>query len=155
MALRPTLDFLKTEAAGGAVLVGAAALAIAAANSPLASDYFNLIGASFTIAAGEFTGLIGPNGAGKTTLLRVILGLQPVTRGSVLMDGAPRVLRRSRGYAPGAIALPEGFAAVPDLLAVGGELKSSFCLVTRGNGGGGGGNGGPTPAPTIGLPISP
>ncbi len=31
---------------------------------------------SFTVRAGEFTGLIGPNGAGKTTLLRVILGLQ-------------------------------------------------------------------------------
>ena len=31
---------------------------------------------SFTVRAGEFTGLIGPNGAGKTTLLKVILGLQ-------------------------------------------------------------------------------
>ena len=45
---------------------------------------------SFTIRPGEFTGLIGPNGAGKTTLLRVILGLQPVTSGAVLIDGAPR-----------------------------------------------------------------
>jgi zinc/manganese transport system ATP-binding protein len=43
---------------------------------------------SFTIKAGEFTGLIGPNGAGKTTLLRVILGLQPVSSGAVLIDGA-------------------------------------------------------------------
>ena len=44
---------------------------------------------SFGIRPGEFTGLIGPNGAGKTTLLRVILGLQPVTSGAVLLDGAP------------------------------------------------------------------
>ena len=43
-----------------------------------------------TVHPGEFTGLIGPNGAGKTTLLRIILGLQPVTTGSVLIDGAPR-----------------------------------------------------------------
>ena len=45
---------------------------------------------SLTVHPGEFTGLIGPNGAGKTTLLRIILGLQPVTSGSVLIDGAPR-----------------------------------------------------------------
>ena len=43
-----------------------------------------------TVHPGEFTGLIGPNGAGKTTLLRIILGLQPVTTGSVLIDGAAR-----------------------------------------------------------------
>ena len=36
---------------------------------------------SFSIGAGEFTGLIGSNGAGKTTLLRVILGLQAASRG--------------------------------------------------------------------------
>ena len=34
---------------------------------------------SFSLQAGEFTGLIGSNGAGKTTLFRVILGLQPTT----------------------------------------------------------------------------
>jgi zinc/manganese transport system ATP-binding protein len=51
---------------------------------------------SFAIGAGEFTGLIGSNGAGKTTLLRVILGLQPASGGSVLVDGRPR----GRGNAP-------------------------------------------------------
>ncbi len=33
------------------------------------------------------TGLIGPNGAGKTTLFNVICGLQPTTRGRVVLDG--------------------------------------------------------------------
>jgi Na+:H+ antiporter, NhaA family len=55
LALRPTLDFLKTEAAGGAALVGAAALALLAANSPFAADYFNLIGAPFTVTLGQFS----------------------------------------------------------------------------------------------------
>ena len=56
---------------------------------------------SLTVHPGEFTGLIGPNGAGKTTLLRIILGLQPVTTGSVLIDGAPRPPRdASIGYVP-------------------------------------------------------
>jgi zinc/manganese transport system ATP-binding protein len=44
---------------------------------------------SFSLAAGEFTGIIGPNGAGKTTLLRVILGLVEPSRGRVLVGGEP------------------------------------------------------------------
>jgi hydrogenase maturation protein HypF len=49
-----------------------------------------------------------------------------------IIGGAPRVLRRSRGFAPAAIPLPPGFAAAPDLLAAGGELKATFCLVKDG-----------------------
>ena len=49
-----------------------------------------------------------------------------------IMGGAARVLRRSRGFAPGTIALPSGFEAAPDLLAMGGELKSTFCLLRNG-----------------------
>ncbi|HEX4534523.1 MAG TPA: carbamoyltransferase HypF, partial [Rhizomicrobium sp.] len=48
------------------------------------------------------------------------------------MDGKPRLLRRARGYAPAPIALPPGFEDAPDLLAMGGELKSTFCLVKDG-----------------------
>lgn len=47
-------------------------------------------------------------------------------------DGAPRFLRRARGYAPAPIALPEGFRAAPQILALGGDLKSAFCLVKDG-----------------------
>ena len=36
-------DFLKDEAAGGIVLIIAALLAMIAANSPLAADYFHLL----------------------------------------------------------------------------------------------------------------
>jgi hydrogenase maturation protein HypF len=44
----------------------------------------------------------------------------------------PRLLRRARGYAPSPIPLPPGFAAAPDLLAMGGELKAAFCVVKDG-----------------------
>jgi len=76
---------------------------------------------SFAIGPGEFTGLIGPNGAGKTTLLRVILGLQPVTRGAVLIDGAARVARHaSIGYVPQKLAIePDMPLRVKDVVSLG------------------------------------
>jgi hydrogenase maturation protein HypF len=49
-----------------------------------------------------------------------------------VMGGAPRLIRRARGYAPAPITLPPGFDAAPDLLAMGGELKATFCLLKDG-----------------------
>jgi zinc/manganese transport system ATP-binding protein len=43
--------------------------------------------ASLTIGEGEFIGVLGPNGAGKTTLMRAVLGLVPVARGAIRIDG--------------------------------------------------------------------
>jgi zinc transport system ATP-binding protein len=42
---------------------------------------------SFTIKAGDFTGVLGPNGSGKTTLIKIILGLLKTKQGTVkIMD---------------------------------------------------------------------
>ena len=49
-----------------------------------------------------------------------------------IVAGRPTVMRRARGYAPSAVPLPDGFADAPDLLAFGGELKATFCLVKDG-----------------------
>lgn len=49
-----------------------------------------------------------------------------------MMAGRPRVLRRARGFAPAPIRLPESLAAAPEILATGGELKSTFCLLKDG-----------------------
>ncbi|MCU7840335.1 MAG: carbamoyltransferase HypF [Candidatus Thiodiazotropha sp. (ex Troendleina suluensis)] len=49
-----------------------------------------------------------------------------------IMDGVPRSLRRARGYAPAPLQLPEGFEQAATLLAMGGELKNTFCLVRQG-----------------------
>jgi hydrogenase maturation protein HypF len=46
--------------------------------------------------------------------------------------GKPRFLRRARGYAPQPILLPAEFAAAGQLLAMGGELKNTFCLLKAG-----------------------
>ena len=46
--------------------------------------------------------------------------------------GAPRLLRRARGYAPAPIVFPDGFSVAPPILAMGGELKNTFCLLQDG-----------------------
>ncbi len=49
-----------------------------------------------------------------------------------VMGGRPRLMRRARGYAPSPQALPEGFRKAPCILAMGAELKSTFCLLSDG-----------------------
>jgi zinc/manganese transport system ATP-binding protein len=44
---------------------------------------------SFAVDEGEFIGVLGPNGAGKTTLMRAVLGLVPVTSGTIRVAGRP------------------------------------------------------------------
>lgn len=51
---------------------------------------------------------------------------------AVVVAGQPRVLRRARGYAPKPIALPDGFDDTIQVLALGSELKNTFCLVKDG-----------------------
>lgn len=48
------------------------------------------------------------------------------------IGGRPAILRRARGYAPEPLVLPQAFAAAPPLLALGGELKNTFCLLKDG-----------------------
>ena len=49
-----------------------------------------------------------------------------------VMAERPVVLRRARGYAPASLRLPVGFAGAPAILAMGGELKSTFCFLGNG-----------------------
>ncbi|WP_269938652.1 ABC transporter ATP-binding protein [Arthrobacter sp. HY1533] len=58
-------------------------------------------GVSLDIAPGETVGLVGESGSGKTTIGRAVLGLAPVTSGSITFQGkdlgqmSPRERRRS------------------------------------------------------------
>ncbi|MEL7034166.1 MAG: carbamoyltransferase HypF [Cyanobacteria bacterium J06592_8] len=49
-----------------------------------------------------------------------------------ILDNELQVLRRARGYAPAPINLPPGFEDKPAILAMGSELKNTFCLLREG-----------------------
>ncbi len=49
-----------------------------------------------------------------------------------LAGGDVEMLRRSRGYVPDAVPLPPGFEHCPSVLAMGSDLKNTFCLLRNG-----------------------
>jgi zinc/manganese transport system ATP-binding protein len=58
-------------------------------------------GVDLDIERSTFVAILGPNGVGKSTLLKVVLGLQPLSRGSVTVLGSPPGRNRRRiGYVP-------------------------------------------------------
>jgi branched-chain amino acid transport system ATP-binding protein len=75
-----------------------------------------LRGATLSVAQGEIVALIGANGAGKTTTLKTIIGLLPLSAGSVRFagqdqKGVPTEERVARGMS----LVPEGRAIFPNL----------------------------------------
>ena len=76
-----------------------------------------LQGISFTVEPGHGIGVIGPTGAGKSTLARALVGVMPITRGTVRLDGATHDQRdldeagKLIGYLPQDIQLFDGTAA--------------------------------------------
>lgn len=78
-------------------------------------------GLDLTVEPGEFIAVLGPSGSGKTTLLRAILGLQPLSAGSIRVAGRPvqdssrRVLGSSKRQASTRIGyIPQQRPLAPD-----------------------------------------
>jgi hydrogenase maturation protein HypF len=46
-----------------------------------------------------------------------------------VVDDQVKIIRRARGYAPAPMKLPPGFEQVPPILAMGSQLKNTFCLL--------------------------
>jgi len=76
-----------------------------------------LKGLDFELQPGDALGVLGASGSGKSTLARVLVGVCPVMRGHVRLDGAPLVqwpltqLGRHIGYLPQNAELFDGTVA--------------------------------------------
>jgi len=55
-----------------------------------------LHGVSFSLAPGRVYGLLGENGAGKSTLMKILAGYEPLSGGSLRVNGEQQVFHSSR-----------------------------------------------------------
>jgi urea transport system ATP-binding protein len=75
-----------------------------------------LFGVSLDVPEGGLCCLMGRNGVGKSTLLRTIVGLQPVTSGTILLAGEDITGRKPYDRVRDGIAyVPQGREAFPSL----------------------------------------
>ena len=89
------------------------------------------------VETGELVAIVGANGAGKTTLLRTISGVQPMSGGTLLFEGADIGGERPRRRVMrGIVQVPEGrqvFTAlsVEDNLLLGAFARGSAATLQR------------------------
>ena len=133
MARRPTLDFLRTEAGAGALLVIASGLAAIAANSPLSGDYFAFVHAIVPVRIGAFSQSLSVADWVKDGLMAVfflVVGLEikfEILRGEL---SSPRRL------------------ALPLLAAAGGMIVPALIYLAINHGSAGSPGGWPVPTAT-------
>jgi urea transport system ATP-binding protein len=90
-----------------------------------------LRGVSLSAALGEVTCVLGRNGVGKTSLLDALAGQQPVSKGSIVWEGADITRLRPYERARRGIAyVPQGREIFP-LLTVEENLKTGFAPLPR------------------------
>lgn len=72
-------------------------------------------GVSLEVKAGEVVTIIGANGAGKSTLLKGIVGLEPIGKGRILVDGKDAAdFPAHKRVGLGVALSPEGRGVFPD-----------------------------------------
>jgi branched-chain amino acid transport system ATP-binding protein len=102
-----------------------------------------LKGVSLTVAEGEIACLIGANGAGKSTLLKSVMGLEPLTAGSIAFDGRTIAssgaadkknnisMRTDKITALGLSMTPEGRGIFPEMTVLENLEMGAFLLKDR------------------------
>jgi len=73
-------------------------------NVSLQTGQFSLLNVSLEVPSGHYAVLMGQTGSGKTTLLEAIIGLRPISSGSIIVDDRDvtqmKPSRRGIGYVP-------------------------------------------------------
>jgi zinc transport system ATP-binding protein len=96
------------------------------------NDVTALADINLDIAQGEYLGIIGPNGGGKTTLLRSILGLVPISGGTIQVCGkAPGKAGTLVGYVPQFSAVDRSFPVTVREVVLTGRITHSRLLFHR------------------------
>ncbi|MFD1719528.1 metal ABC transporter ATP-binding protein [Georgenia deserti] len=96
-----------------------------------------LRGIDLTVSDGEAVALLGANGSGKSTLVKAIVGLAPITRGRVLLDGRDVVTQRRRidfdriGYVPQRLTAASGVPATALEVVASGLLSRGRLRIGR------------------------
>jgi branched-chain amino acid transport system ATP-binding protein len=86
-------------------------------------------GISLSVEEGETLALVGSNGAGKSSTLKAIMGMAPVSRGTVRVSGAVvSNLRPSQVVRRGVAYSPEGRRVFPMLSVVDNLRTGAFTL---------------------------
>lgn len=84
-------------------------------------------GVCLDVPDGEYLGIIGPNGGGKSTLLKAILGLVPISSGTVQVYGErPGSHRAIVGYVPQFASLDRRFPITLGEVVLTGRLKKGL-----------------------------
>jgi zinc transport system ATP-binding protein len=88
--------------------------------------YLALDQVSFSLPAGGTLAIVGPNGAGKSTLIQALLGLIPLTSGTLSVFGEPpgRQPALATGYVPQAKSFDRSFPALTCELVASGLRRS-------------------------------
>lgn len=81
------------------------------------------------IQPGRITGIFGPNGAGKSTLIKAMLGLVPLTSGTVLYEQKPLMQQLDRvAYIPQRSQIDWSYPATVWDVAIMGRVKKTGWL---------------------------
>ena len=94
-------------------------------------------GVDLKVGVGEIVSLVGANGAGKSTILRSIIGLNPLARGVIRLDGQPiHGLDTAEIVGRGIALSPEGRRVFPHMtvqenLLLGGYLRNDVAAKKR------------------------